>query len=773
MNDPFGLWSHDAVPVPLLGVAVRGEILGRSAKVVVSQRFRNIEKRPLEAVYKFPLPEGAAVCGFQARVGGRVITGEVEERDKAFEIYDKALARGEGGYLLDQERPNVFTMSVGNLNPGAEVLVQVDYIALSDMEGATVRFFLPSTISPRYIPDHMPETDGIPEVERLHSPYAQDVPYGLALSLEVHGAELIRSIESPSHAIRLDLGQDPVRVAFSAESVRMDRDFILYVAYKDSVRSRAYCCRTKGEAFLQLDLMLEDDSLPWAQEAQGQREEREIIFVLDCSGSMAGDSIREAKRALEVCLRGMSPGDWFNVYRFGSTWKRIYDSVRPYSEQALEEVLAVVGKFNANMGGTEILGPLRDIFASSPPAQGRRRDVILLTDGQIGNEQEVADLVRGNQEVTRFFPIGIGAGPNEYLIKALARAGRGAWEFVYPGERIEPKMLRLFGKLRDTEVEQLEVLWDGRNVTQAPSRPAVYLEEVATIFARCDELPRKDAILVRGALRGRKRTWEVPLVEAKSEDTVVPLLWARERIRELEEQVGAAGRGSRQLGRKREHLGEAVIQLSKTFGVLSSLTSFVAVEERSEKDRTTGELVLRKVPVLVTVGWHGLGSLIRYRDAFRPCLVPEAQAAYAPLVEASPLRKPTRMHFLQLPVGATTTERLDILLSILSHQRAEGGLEMDDELAARLGIDMAEIRRIAEEMAVSTEADKLLLLVTAILLKVLETVFARKKDREIWKGPMEKTKDWHRRICREANPRIRGWRLTEWAGWFVNERVRI
>ncbi|MGQ9653955.1 MAG: VIT domain-containing protein [Thermodesulfobacteriota bacterium] len=157
MHEPWGLWSHDAVAVPLLGVAVQGEILGRSAKVRVSQRFRNEEERPLEAVYKFPLPEGAAVCGFQARVDGRVIRGEVEERDKAFEMYDKALAKGEGGYLLDQERPNVFTMSVGNLNPGTEVLVQVDYIALSDMDGASLRFFLPTTISPRYIPDHMPE----------------------------------------------------------------------------------------------------------------------------------------------------------------------------------------------------------------------------------------------------------------------------------------------------------------------------------------------------------------------------------------------------------------------------------------------------------------------------------------------------------------------------------------------------------------------------------------------------------------------------------------
>ncbi|MGQ9653956.1 MAG: VWA domain-containing protein [Thermodesulfobacteriota bacterium] len=557
----------------------------------------------------------------------------------------------------------------------------------------------------------------------------------------------------------------------------MDRDFILYVTYKDPVRSRAYCCRTETNAFLQLDLLVEDDSSPRPQEAQGQREEREIIFVLDCSGSMGGDSIREAKGVLEVCLRAMTPGDWFNVYRFGSTWERIYDSLRPYSEESLKEVLNVVGRFDADMGGTEVLGPLRDIFASSPPAQGRRRDVILLTDGEVGNELEIVEVVRGNQGVTRFFPIGIGAGPNEYLIKALARAGRGAWEFVYPGERIELKVLRLFGRLRDTEVEALEVLWGGSNVTQAPSRPAVYLGGVATIFARCDGLPQKEAILVRGAVRGRKRTWEVPLIDVKSEDRLVPVLWARERIQELEEGgVGASRSGSRQLRRKTGQREEAVIQLSKTFGVLSGLTSFVALEERPEKERTTGEPVLRKVPVLVTAGWHGLGTPIGFRRTFAPMMdraLSVGEPAYALPAAPLTLQEPTERYAPRMQADATMTDRLDILLSILSHQKAEGGLEMDEELAVRLGFDMAEIRQIAEEMAVSTEADKLLLLVTAILLRVLETYFASKKDGEIWEGPVQKTKDWHRRACREANPKIRGERLMVWAGRFVGEKVRV
>ncbi|SPD74802.1 hypothetical protein PITCH_A350011 [uncultured Desulfobacterium sp.] len=150
MNESYGLLSSMSGPIPLTGVKVRGDILGRGAKINIFQRFTNQEDKAIEAVYKFPLPEGAAVCGFNAVIDGKKIHGHVEERNKAFEIYDDALANGNGGYLLDEERPNIFTLSVGNLNPNAEVMVEIEYVTLLGMEEREVRFFLPTTISPRY-----------------------------------------------------------------------------------------------------------------------------------------------------------------------------------------------------------------------------------------------------------------------------------------------------------------------------------------------------------------------------------------------------------------------------------------------------------------------------------------------------------------------------------------------------------------------------------------------------------------------------------------------
>ena len=197
---------------------------------------------------------------------------------------------------------------------------------------------------------------------------------------------------------------------------------------------------------------------------------------------------------------------------------------------------------------------------------------------------------------------------NEHFIKGLARVGRGASEFIYPGERIEPKVLKIFGKVDQTGIEDCRVLWPKERVEQAPAAPAIFLESPVTIFARGKAGDfAGDCITVKGKVNGKERNWRVEVVETDHESLPLPLLWARERIMDLEE--SGDERGSRQVDRKKSKQQQAVLEISKRYGILSQSTSYVAVEERDEKDKTRGEVVLRKVPVLVTVGWHGAGSL--------------------------------------------------------------------------------------------------------------------------------------------------------------------
>jgi Ca-activated chloride channel family protein len=791
MRSEFGLLTRDGEstggPIPLFGVKAKVEIIGRGARVRVFQRFRNQETKAVEAIYKFPLPEGAAICGFKAHVDDRVIEGKVEEREKAFEIYDRALIKGHGGYLLDQERPNIFTLSVGNLNPGSEVLVEIEYVTLLDGDGKTVRFFLPMTISPRYIPDGAQDDSGIPVDGKLHPAYATDVPYGLSVSLNIHEGRQLKSVESPSHHIRLEnMKGDTVRVSFSSGEVRMDRDFVLCIAYEEAFKSRAYHYHFEDENFLQLDLLLDQDDL---NKARPKEVSREIVFVLDCSGSMGGDSIQQAKRALEICLRGLPQGVGFNLCRFGSRYEFMFKGSEKYSETSLNKALAYLHRVDADLGGTEILAPLKAICSTRNDS---RQDIILLTDGQVSNEQEIFELIREHRAHTRVFPVGIGAGCNEHFIKGLARAGDGAGEFIYPGERIEPKVLSLFGKVGQAGLENALIAWGTGEGEQAPFSPAIFFGSPLTVFARAaEENFTAKEVVVKGKINGTERTWKIPVLEAPNHNLPIPALWARERVRDLEGSGEfKAGRGSRQAERKKESREKTILEICKRFGILSQSTSYVAVEEREERNRTTGELELRKIPALVTIGWHGLGSTSgRFALSASQPIVKFAMADsvdYGRIFDAriaedhgeqmsGPRRRELREDSM-IGYGESFETQVDerqsdleFVFKILTSQRAEGGIMLDERLSGYFGLDYKELQHLAGEIEVAVSVDKFFLLSTAILLIVLDNRFASLS--QAWLRMAQKSKDWLMDVVKKGAPRIRGRDLMPWVDEFVRKRV--
>ena len=779
MNEHYGLlFSKSGGPVPLMEVKVEGDVVGRGAKVKIFQRFKNEEHKAVEAVYKFPLPDGAAVCGFSADIDGKKIQGQVEERDKAFEIYDDALSRGDGSYLLDEERPNIFTLSVGNLNPNAEVMVEIEYVSLLDAEGRQVRFFLPTTISPRYIPDEMIEDDGIPEDSKLHPPYSAIVPYGLSISLNIHKGSLLESIDSPSHNIKIDnMKGDPVNISFSNESVRMDRDFVLNMEYESAFASRAYRYRTDKETFLQLDLMLESEKKEVNDSKNHDQDEKgkEIILVLDCSGSMSGDSIHEAKRALEICLRSLSPSTTFNIYRFGSDYESLFKTAEKYSGETLEEALDYLQRAQADLGGTEILSPLTSIYSDNCDNGSIQRSIVLLTDGEVANEEDIFELVRKNQASTEVFPLGIGAGCNEFFIKGLARAGRGASEFIYPGERIEPKVLRLFNKLTQKGLNNPVIDWGINEVAQAPFAPVIFSESPITVFARCtDEDPITEGITIRGDINGHEKELVIDIVDLNDEGLPAPILWARERIRDFEESRGdLEKKGSRQTDRRGDRWKDSVLELSKKYGVLSQITSYLALEEREEKDKTTGELVLRKVPVPVTIGWHGIGRIFGSGKSgvIYNMAAPQIKISESRDFSAMSLDGVANEEFDYTVRFNVAEDKTDIVLSILSLQKAEGGMLLNEKVSKLLGIKAKKIKKISAYIEVEIEVDKFLLLSTAILLQFLEIYLLF--ERKTWAKIIKKSRDWMIDVIHEGRPTILGKDLMSWVEEFVRNDVRL
>ncbi len=598
-----GLLSREGEPVPLKGVRVEATIRDYAARVVLVQRYRNDEALPIEAVYRFPLEEGVAVCGFEALIDGRRVVGEVDERGKAFERYDEALAAGHGAYLLDEERADVFTLSVGALPPGKEVVLQLTTVSELPLEGETIRFTLPTTLSPRYAPAADQEGPGESEAQRVGAPWALAVPYGLELTVSVETTAALRGIESPTHPIALALDDHRATVRLAERSASLDRDFVLKIALAETHRPRAVVERgPDGKAHALVSFR------PEFEAASGPAE---VVFLVDRSGSMQGESIAEARNALALALRSLRPGCWFNVVGFGSSFEALFPESRPYDAESFALASALVETLEADLGGTEIL-PALEAVLTARRQPGLPRQVFLLTDGEVSNTDAVISLVSRHAAHARIFTFGIGAGASLHLVKGVARAGGGEAELIAPGERVEAKVLRQLARALAPAVTDVRIDWGGLKVETAPHEaPPVFAGGRVLVFGRIEEL--KPATVT---LRGRTPLGEVVSslelgMQDAPEDRLIATLWARRAIRDLEEGSSAlhGRRGSRQerAPSVEDRAKAEVVRLGKEYGLVSRHTSYVAVEEREEA--AEGEIVIRRVPVAVTRGWHGMGSV--------------------------------------------------------------------------------------------------------------------------------------------------------------------
>ncbi|UJR85696.1 VIT domain-containing protein [Sandaracinus amylolyticus] len=747
-----GLIANGAA-VPLEGVRVDAMLRGACLEVQVTQRFRNAEKVPVEAVYVFPMEEGAAVCGFAAKVGDTIVRGRVEEREKAFATYDDAMMEGHGAFLLDQERPDVFTASVGNLRPGETVELQIRYVAMARREGDALRVSIPTTVSPRYVPAPSTPEIGQPEGERVNPDRWPSVPYGLALALDVELGAALAGVESPSHPVRTQLRDGGARIELAQDDVALDRDVIVLVTPRERATPIAMVAREDDGRRVAMITFLPD--------LQASDEGHEVIFLLDCSGSMGGDSIAQAKRALQLCVRALGARDRFDVVRFGSSYEAFWGTSRAFDDRSLEEATKRIATIDANLGGTEILAPLRAILAR-PAVPGLARRVLLLTDGQVSNEAEVIALAKEHAASARVFAFGIGAGASEHLVRGVARASRGAAEMIAPGERIEPKVMRTFARVRTPSLDDVRVEWGALRVEQAPTRtPPVFAGDALTVLGRIEGGGSGEVALVAGTQR-----WTTTIdLERAGAGGPIPVLWARERIRELEDGTvqrrGSAQRREESEDRKRRE----IVDLGVRYGLMSSATSYVAVEERAPDARVSEPAQLRRIPVALTSGWGGLSTRAgAVAGAAMPMMAPGAMPAPmapppapramasmgAPRAESAKRAKGggflgrvsdalfgrgdegSTMDFMEAEERAT--ESADRVFELLMTQKADGSFVRSPVLEAWLGA-----ARVAKlDAAIRAHGDPIA--TTAVVIALLE-LEARDRESE-WRPAITKAKSW-------------------------------
>ncbi len=645
-----GLCSKQGDAIPLKGVEVEGEVLGAHARVRVRQRYCNERRTALEAVYTFPLPADATLTAFAMTCDGRRLDGTVKEREAAFRAYDDALVAGHGAALLEQERPNVFTASVGNLLPGEETLVEVEYVQRVAADEGSLRWMIPTLVAPRYIPGtptgdrtahgESAPTDRVPDADRITPPRVAEVPYGLRLDLTFDLGRPV-TVESPSHAITATTEGAKVRVRFAQSEVALDRDVVLTArgsaaGLKQGAGVVAHRAAGK-EGYLSLSVVPdlfgdERSAMPTST----------VVFVVDVSGSMAGASIIEAKRALRLCLRHLRAGDRFNVIAFNNSHWSFAPRVAEFTQDALAKADQWIEALAPN-GGTEMLGPLTEAITL---AEGGV--VMLLTDGEVGNEDEIAQAVmkRRGESRSRVYSFGIGTNVSEALLRDLARETGGAVEFIHPGERIDEKVVAQFARAVAPRVTDVTVRFVGADVGElAPGRvPDLVDGEPWSVLGRYAR-GGGGTVEIDGRFQGKAFAMRVPLdLPDEVSRPVVAKLWAAERIRDLE--------SVKVEGRRGEAMKARITELAVEHGIASRFTSFVVVEQRTGDRRTSGMPDTAVVPVGLPAGWamfeggeqergapYGGGG-VRSKRAAPPMAAMKKMAA-RPVMAAAPAAMPS------------------------------------------------------------------------------------------------------------------------------------
>ncbi|SEA35711.1 marine proteobacterial sortase target protein [Microbulbifer marinus] len=610
---------------PAVHLASRAQISVRGlvAEVRLQQEFANHSDSWREAVYVLPLPEQAAVAGLEIEVGERRIVGKVREREQAARIYKAARDAGQRAALLEQQRPNLFTSKVANIAPGETVRVHIRYLQKVGYDSGTFSLRLPTTLTPRYIPGEVkaPDntiaqaelvadssgwalpTDQVPDAHKI-TPFMQPAAeltalgsHRIAIDVELDGGLPLAEISSPYHDIDFSKqagGRYTIQLRNGAAV--MDRDFALHWRPRASALPRAALFTEKmdadnaeGQAGTYLQVLL----LPPDGAAQVRRLPREVVYVIDTSGSMSGNSIRQAKESLLLALSRLQAGDRFNVIEFNSETRALFPRPVAVDPANIQHARAQVEGLQAR-GGTEMAPALRLALSQQLPGDDSLvRQVVFITDGAVGNERALFELIRQSLRDARLFTIGIGSAPNSHFMRKAAKFGRGTFVTIGDLGEVQERMQALFAKLENPLTTDLQLNWPAGLVVDAyPKRiPDLYRGEPLQLVARIEGGTLSGDLLLRGRLAGRQFVQKLQLNGGGMENgRGIGSVWARSKIEALRDRQLAVGESS-EAG---SALRGQILQLALNHQLASPYTSFVAVEEAVVRPQGEG---LSKSPV--------------------------------------------------------------------------------------------------------------------------------------------------------------------------------
>lgn len=589
------------VPAVHLGTDIVADVSGQTARVTVTQAFRNTSDDWMEATYLYPLPEEGAVDTLQMVVGDRIFSGKIKPKEEAKQIYEEAKANGQKAGLVEQHRPNMFRNSIANVGPGETMLVQIEFQAPIKQIKGDYSLRMPLVVGPRYIAGTAKAGGSLTRAALLAgssdilAPTADPKMVAKAgsglnpvsITVNLDPGFTAKTISSPYHAVKV-AGEGKTRtITLKDGAVPANKDFELRWSAGDEEPQLGLFKQKYGS----LDYVMATITPPSVERTTTETPPREMIFVIDNSGSMAGESMPAARRSLLYALETLRPQDRFNIIRFDHTMDELFVRAVPASDESIAIGKSFTHGLNAD-GGTEML-PALEAALSAPRSETHIRQVIFMTDGGLSNERAMMSEISQNRGNSRVFMVGIGSAPNNYLMSRMAEAGRGTFTNVGYGDEAEPQMQRLLDRLSKPVATNITASVAGGNIDFAPrDLPDLYAGEPLVLLGRTKHL--QGTLTVSGTTDGKRWSRRVDLTNA-SESDVVAKLWARRRIKEVE--------AERYSGETTYERADASIEeLGMDFHLVTSRTSLIAVDETPS--RPDGERLLREeLPLLLPAGW--------------------------------------------------------------------------------------------------------------------------------------------------------------------------
>ncbi len=596
---------------PMIKTDVDIEVTGPIVRATVSQTFTNTSNDWVEGVYVFPLPEMSAVDHLKMVIGDRMIEGQIEEKQKAQAIYQKAKREGKKASLLTQERPNIFTNTIANIGPGETVAIQIEYQDIAKMEDGVFSLRFPMTVAPRFSPPReevkLASADGTQSVAILDPvfdrarispplmhPNMEPTDYlrlPVSIDIQLNSGFDLNLVESPYHEIAVvDLGEERRHISLKEGEVPANRDFVLEWSAVPSDKPYVAIFKEQkdGDNFL---MSMITPATPKSS-TKDTRIDRETVFVIDTSGSMGGQSIEQARSALLLALEQLQSGDKFNIIRFSSSHSNLFSKTRLATPANLRKAKSFVRGLSAG-GGTMMAPALETALSMSGNDEGFVSQLIFITDGAIGNERELFAILKDDLETTRLFPVAIGSAPNNFFMTRAAKFGRGTFVNIGKVSEVNQRMQALFKKIENPLLTNIDIDLPKKAETYPSDMPDLYNGQPVIMVTKLpgETLPKSMAMSGQRADALWNREFSTDTGQTGSG---LDVLWARRKIRDLEDQ-----RFDRS---KAAIIDTKILKTALQYHIISRLTSLVAVD--ITPSRPMGEtLQTQNIQTQLPHGW--------------------------------------------------------------------------------------------------------------------------------------------------------------------------